>query len=102
VKTLLATLFIVPVMLTALSPDALAAQATLPDGPARAFIESNCTACHAPGVITSKSFTSEEWTATIQRMITRGRAPPRRRLPTNHANEWTSHHNPTNTSANHA
>jgi competence protein ComEA len=51
---------------------ALAAQTqTLPEGPGKDFILSQCTACHQPDHFTKYHHTPDEWQAIIARMGTR-------------------------------
>jgi len=49
---------------------ALSAQ-TLPDGPGKEFILSQCTTCHPPDQFTKYHHTPEEWQAIITRMGSR-------------------------------
>ncbi len=50
-------------------PDVLAA---LPEGEGRETVALMCTACHAPGLITSQRHTREEWEDVILRMTEMG------------------------------
>ncbi|MBV8731919.1 MAG: helix-hairpin-helix domain-containing protein [Acidobacteriia bacterium] len=53
----------------------LAAQSqTLPDGPGKAIILRECTACHQPDHFTKYRHTNEEWQAIVIRMSQRVRA----------------------------
>jgi mono/diheme cytochrome c family protein len=49
-----------------------AQSADLPDGPGKAAVLENCSACHALELITSKRRSSDEWAQIVNRMISNG------------------------------
>ncbi len=48
---------------------ALAQESELPEGPGKALLIEACTQCHAEGLITAQTRTSEEWADIISRMV---------------------------------
>ncbi len=49
-----------------------AESAELPDGPGKAVVMENCTACHGSEVITAKRRPPEEWDQIVNRMLSNG------------------------------
>ena len=50
----------------------LSAQETLPDGPGRTEFKRICSSCHATSTATNQRKTLDEWTASVNDMVTRG------------------------------
>ena len=48
---------------------ALAQESELPEGPGKALLIETCTQCHAEGLITAQTRTSEEWADIVSRMV---------------------------------
>jgi competence ComEA-like helix-hairpin-helix protein len=48
------------------------AEPTLPDGPGKAIILKSCTTCHDAQQATSKPGTADEWTQTVNDMLSKG------------------------------
>jgi len=48
---------------------AQAQDSELPEGPGKALLIETCTQCHAEGLITAQTRTSEEWADIISRMV---------------------------------
>lgn len=48
------------------------AAAELPPGAGKAILQRSCAACHGLEVVTSKRATPEDWSATVQLMVSRG------------------------------
>ena len=48
---------------------ALAQESELPEGPGKALLVEACTQCHAEGLITAQTRTSEEWADIVSRMV---------------------------------
>jgi hypothetical protein len=44
----------------------------LPDGPGKPIVQKMCTGCHSLKTVTSKRATKEQWSATVQQMVSRG------------------------------
>jgi competence ComEA-like helix-hairpin-helix protein len=44
----------------------------LPDGKAKAFVQSACTECHGLDQVVSNPMSSEQWRATVNKMIKKG------------------------------
>ncbi len=53
---------------------ALAQDGALPEGPGKALVVESCTKCHAEGVITAQTRTSEEWANIVSQMVGFGAA----------------------------
>lgn len=51
---------------------ALAQERVLPEGPVKALLIEACTQCHAEGLITAQTRTSDEWTDIMGRMVDMG------------------------------
>lgn len=45
---------------------------SLPDGPGKPIIQRACANCHSLKVIVSKKATKDDWTKTVNEMVTRG------------------------------
>ena len=56
----------------AAAPSAPAGASTLPDGPGKAIILKACTVCHDVQQATSKRGTADDWTATVNDMLSKG------------------------------
>lgn len=59
---------------TLCAPSALAQERALPEGPAKVLLIEACTQCHAEGLITAQTRTSDEWTDIVTRMVGYGAA----------------------------
>jgi hypothetical protein len=59
---------------TLCAPSALAQERALPEGPTKALLIEACTQCHAEGLITAQTRTSDEWTDIVTRMVGYGAA----------------------------
>ena len=57
---------------TLCAPSALAQERVLPEGPVKALLIEACTQCHAEGLITAQTRTSDEWTDIMSRMVDMG------------------------------
>lgn len=44
----------------------------LPDGPGKPIVQRMCTGCHSLKTVISKHATKEQWSATVQQMVSRG------------------------------
>jgi hypothetical protein len=51
---------------------ARAQERALPEGPVKALLIEACTQCHAEGLITAQTRTSDEWTEIMGRMVGMG------------------------------
>lgn len=51
---------------------ARAQERVLPEGPVKALLIEACTQCHAEGLITAQTRTSDEWTDIMSRMVDMG------------------------------
>lgn len=54
---------------TACGQSALAQESELPEGPGKALLIESCTQCHAEGLITAQTRTSDEWADIVSRMV---------------------------------
>lgn len=46
----------------------------LPEGPGKAVVAENCTACHGPEVVTAQRRTPQDWAEVVNRMVANGAA----------------------------
>jgi len=44
----------------------------LPDGPGKQIVQNACTQCHEIEMVTTQNFTKEEWSHTVDLMVSRG------------------------------
>lgn len=57
---------------TLFAQSALAQERALPEGPVKALLIEACTQCHAEGLITAQTRTSDEWAEIMSRMVGMG------------------------------
>lgn len=53
----------------------------LPAGPAKAIVETACTACHAITLITGAGHTPQDWKLLVERMVAAGAEVPKNQIP---------------------
>src|ERR1051325_6369712 len=82
-KNSLVGLFILTICCCAVSAQGPAGQQgrSLPEGNAKAIVETACTTCHATTMITSAGHTPEDWKLLVERMVSAGADVPQNQMP---------------------
>src|SRR5437667_4611166 len=81
-KNSLVGLFILTICCCAVSAQGPAGQQgrSLPEGNAKAIVETACTTCHAATMITSAGHTPEDWKLLMERMVSAGAEVPQNQI----------------------
>lgn len=64
--------FLSVALITAAPAIAQSNNVNLPDGPGKPIVQRMCTGCHSLSTVTSKHATKEQWSNTVQQMVSRG------------------------------